>query len=321
MAEEKNQKPVSTPEQPDLEAHSDDNKIENNETTEKITRYKKQAARSFVLALTTLIAIIAVCIAWFVSNTKVSMTGVSISANDNAMFELASVGNAGVFDNEIPEIYKIEGSKWSITENGAEKKGTSTETKTEILWNLNESSNIGNNNTQSGIRPGKQGELQFYVIPKVDNLRIKCHLNICPLDIDENGNNEDNNFKTLKKLLSGHLMFFIEDNNSSTFNWVDCDTGDFNLSFKNKTPVLITLKWTWPNLWENIDASIRTEVKENEKYNEYFFYGSTSADNDTTNTSNENVDDDTLNHLYNNADMFIGENVTWLLVQLSAEPA
>ena len=37
MAEEKNQKPASTPEQPDLEAHSDDNKTENNETTEKIT--------------------------------------------------------------------------------------------------------------------------------------------------------------------------------------------------------------------------------------------------------------------------------------------
>ena len=43
MAEEKNQKPASTPEQPDLEAHSDDNKTENNETPEKITRYKKQA--------------------------------------------------------------------------------------------------------------------------------------------------------------------------------------------------------------------------------------------------------------------------------------
>ena len=30
MAEEKNQKPASTPEQPDLEAHSDDNKTEPN---------------------------------------------------------------------------------------------------------------------------------------------------------------------------------------------------------------------------------------------------------------------------------------------------
>ena len=92
MAEEKNQKPASTPEQPDLEAHSDDNKTENNETTEKITRYKKQAARSFVLAFTTLIAIIAVCIAWFVSNTKVTMTGTSISAENTVPFELASAG-------------------------------------------------------------------------------------------------------------------------------------------------------------------------------------------------------------------------------------
>lgn len=58
------QKPASN-HQPNPHNSFDDNQ-------QKIKTYKKKVARSFILAFTTLIAIIAICIAWFVANNRVS---------------------------------------------------------------------------------------------------------------------------------------------------------------------------------------------------------------------------------------------------------
>ena len=78
------QKPASN-HQPNPHNSFDDNQ-------QKIKTYKKKVARSFILAFTTLIAIIAICIAWFVANNRVSGTNSSVSAQSSIPFELASMG-------------------------------------------------------------------------------------------------------------------------------------------------------------------------------------------------------------------------------------
>ena len=59
------------------------------ELHEQIENDKKQAKRSTVFAMTALIAIIILCIAWFVANNRVSGSSSAVSANDSGI-ELGS---------------------------------------------------------------------------------------------------------------------------------------------------------------------------------------------------------------------------------------
>ena len=63
------------------------------ELQERIQEEKKNAKRSLRFASTALLAIVAVCIAWFVANNRVTMTGTQISAENTVPFELASIGS------------------------------------------------------------------------------------------------------------------------------------------------------------------------------------------------------------------------------------
>lgn len=278
MAEEKNQKPASTPEQPDLEAHSDDNKTENNETTQKITRYKKQAARSFVLAFTTLIAIIAVCIAWFVSNTKVTMTGTSISAENTVPFELASAG-----DRQEPEPTKMPGK---LSEGNEKSYTTYIDYKTGKTQNflsdgtaktlyVGTSSLAWHLSGQQNFHPGASGELEFYFIPKQSGLKtITLQLNLVGAKDDTNGNfiklegdTEDN---VLKNLINGHILMFENWSADVGYsNWLGTDkkliinapteNENDDSVFQKNQPYKVTIYWKWPKYFRNFVYNERFE--------------------------------------------------------------
>ena len=62
------------------------------ELLEEIAVNKRKLKQSFGFAFVALIALIALGIAWFMSNSKVTLTGTSVSAQDDRLFELASVG-------------------------------------------------------------------------------------------------------------------------------------------------------------------------------------------------------------------------------------
>ena len=62
------------------------------ELLEEIAVNKRKLKQSFIFAFVALIAVIALGIAWFMSNSKVTSTGTSVSAQDDRLFELASVG-------------------------------------------------------------------------------------------------------------------------------------------------------------------------------------------------------------------------------------
>ena len=73
------------------------------ELEEEIKRNKKKAARSLVFMAAAAIAIIALCIAWFVSNTRVSGTIGTISAKYSRI-EIGSKGSAGVHDDYLQKV-------------------------------------------------------------------------------------------------------------------------------------------------------------------------------------------------------------------------
>lgn len=296
------------------------------ELRKRIQEEKRNAKHSLRFAFTALIAIIAVCIAWFVNNTKVTSTVSSISASGST-FELASVGNNGVFDDIIPKNLKGEnGTEWKFSEN---QTGTQTELNNTILWQLTDQSNIGNNSGESeasagdGIRPGSQGQLEFYVIPKTKGeLKLKFHLDIIPLKEDEDGNpvpyseNDENSvdLRKLNKLLKGHIMFFYSyGNEKNKEELISIETGEFVMQFNNNelAPIHVVLKWKWPYEWSDVKQITQITQSDNytSLYKDYFF---ASAD-DSTN-------EDNYSNLYNAADMYIGQNAPWLMVQLSAQP-
>lgn len=279
-----------------------------------VKKAKREMIRSAVFALAALVVIIIACIAWFTNNTKVTGTTGMISASGST-FELASVGEKGAFDN-TGEPY-TEGAAWELDT----AQGRRTELNNVVQWRLSADSNIGND-AAKGIRPGASGQLQFYVLPKVENLKLKFQLNILPMQKTDNkivaytGENQS----TLENLLKGHIMFsysckYDNDNNGSDGNaasgvesgasgWIPCDTGSFEIECHGTDPQLVTLDWEWPYQWSSIENNRQTVIKEIQNYMQYFFYS---------------VNGGTEDEKYNAADEFIGQNVTWLMVQLTAE--
>ena len=83
----------------------------------QIEEDKKKVSRSTVFLFAALIAIIAICIAWFVSNTRVHVTTGTISAQDSTLFELASVGGRTEAESE----HLVDANKKNLLTAGNEK--------------------------------------------------------------------------------------------------------------------------------------------------------------------------------------------------------
>ena len=67
----------------------------------EIEENKRQIKRSTTLALSALVAVIALCMAWFIANNVIRATTAQISADSNSPFELASVGGKADGGEEI----------------------------------------------------------------------------------------------------------------------------------------------------------------------------------------------------------------------------
>ena len=355
MAEEKNQKPASTPEQPDLEAHSDDNTTENNETTQKITRYKKQAARSFVLAFTTLIAIIAVCIAWFVSNTKVTMTGTSISAENTVPFELASAGVRQNPDKLLSQL--LDGDNTRKYKQYIDYKTDKTESLDDETLYVGTSSLAWRLSGQQNFYPGASGELEFYFIPKQSDLQtITFQLSLTGYEDDTEGKLTKVEDKVWKKLIDGHILVFENSDGIKGYsNWLGTEKKlqitSKTVSFTKDMPYKVTLYWKWPKYFRNyvyndrigwgdlITDSSNEEYKkmntfvngqvpsEKTKFGENndncLFYSSKEYDTGITNAKGnigidlEDESFDSCTKYYNLADEYIGSKAHYIYVEVN----
>lgn len=120
-------------------------------TAEEKQNEKRQAVRSAIFAVAALIALIALCIAWFFSNNRVNGTSGSISADAKSV-ELRTYGSAGIHDDLLKKIMGSEQtdshrSFWYELVDTVKGYFETSSDKYAINWLLSDTSNMGNYST------------------------------------------------------------------------------------------------------------------------------------------------------------------------------
>lgn len=303
----------------------------------KIEEDKKKLARSGVLAFSAMIAIIVLCIAWFVSNNKVSMTSGTISADIQVPFELASVGV-----RQTPESEKLQ------LETGTETEYTDyydimqeTEVKTTQKYHAGVSGLAWYLDGQEKVAPGASGRMDLYLIPKTSGIS-SATIQLTIEARDNAGSRIGND--TLQNLINGHILLFGKlDDTDGYQNW----SGEKQTltvtprdGFSKKLPYKVTIYWVWPKYFRNYIYTSRSTQgdlfgsEQNESYNRLakFVKNQTSVNNqlfynagesmNISGTIDKNMNDDTFNacnDYYNQADEYIGKNTSYVYISATVQ--
>ena len=219
------------------------------ELEKEIENNKRKVARSIIFIAAAAIAFIAICIAWFVSNNRVSGTSGTVSAKYSGI-EIGSEGKAGVHDDLLQRI----------------KNGINTSQGGSINWMLSENSNMKNykngesfNETtgaeyrkEYAMEPGTKGQLDFFIKTyEAGNLSLDFSLDISPFHIGP-----DNNPVTVENstveigLLSGHILYFLgekQPDGKIAYTWIK--DGKFKIEIQNAVKDKkydYSIYWVWP---------------------------------------------------------------------------
>lgn len=215
---------------------------------DQIEHYKQQwkvFLRTGIFVLVALVAIIIACIAWFVSNNRVTGSTGTIQAVGSE-FDLAATGtseNKGVHDGLLNA---QPGTDIKLSE--VDYASTDGE-HTSITWAITENSNV-NNKTKTGINPGSSGSLTFYIISHKDGpLSVKINLTFTGYHVEGWNSTAATNTaeRVVKKsdlkeldeptqqLLEGHVLFFAgyDENSNSYKAWISDDAEPWNMTLEN----------------------------------------------------------------------------------------
>lgn len=243
---------------------------------DQIEHYKQQwkvFLRTGIFVLVALVAIIIACIAWFVSNSKVSISGLNIQAAGSE-FDLAAAGtsvNKGVYDDllNVQPGTDIKLSDVAYASTDGEH--------TSVTWAITEDSNM-NNKTETGINPGSSGSLTFYIISHKDGkLSVTLNLTLTGYSGTENAQKPEDLTeveKDIQQLLEGHILLFAgyDAKTNSYQKWISDDAGKWNVNLGTEnnnislsrdeqgniiwsaenavrdTAYPVTLYWIWPEI-------------------------------------------------------------------------
>ena len=227
--------------------------------------------RTGIIMFAALVAIIIACIAWFVSNNKVTISGTKVQSAGSE-FELAAAAkpdsgsSAGVYDNLLAV---QPGTETSI----GDKKFLATDgSHTSITWAITGDSNMNNNNTEDGIEPGASGKMTFYIISQKDGpLSVTLDLTLTGYTGEETSDLQEANEKA-QQLLKGHVLLFAgyDSNTHSYKGWISEDAGSWSMALDSGGCVLsraengkltwsvqnankgtaypVTIYWVWPEM-------------------------------------------------------------------------
>ena len=263
------------------------------ELQERIQEEKKNAKRSLRFAFTALIAIIAVCIAWFVANNRVNMTGTQISAENDRPFELASVGKR--LSEEQAKLKDENGQ--NILSAGTEKTykkyidiNTGSAVENEQTYRIGSSGLAWYMNSEESLVPGAGDELEFYLIPKKSGLtKVEISVDLEGYTLAANATKVSKNTDPkIADLLNGHILFFqYLDATYGYHGWLGADRkitlnapeqtvdGKTVTEFQKDVPYRVTLRWKWPKYLRNYIYTDRsygdlfTAAMKSEKAEEY----------------------------------------------------
>ena len=285
----------------------------------------------FILAA---IVIIFACLAWFAANNRVGATGSGISAK-GPRFTLESyvgtgeTGSAGAYENDIVPNPETEATASDSTETTAD--GTS------LL--VTPSSNLNNTDGTDSLHPGARGQISFTVTPLVTNLG-KIEIDISRVIKTARGADGE----TLLNLLSGHLLMFQSCDNGYYAQRIK--NGQFEIAskeFEDMKPVTKTIYWVWPEYFQNYVLTGNVGYYKNlfasvgDDYNQliadmnktpttedpsHYYFGTVDGQSFVKVSSQMSSNEiETAAELYNNADEYLGNNVKYLQLKISANEA
>lgn len=243
---------------------------------DKIGEVRKEWSIFFktgIIMLAALLAVIIACIAWFVGNNKVSISGARIQSAGGEFDLAAAKGNKGAYDS----LLEVQQPGTEVTVESETYLSTDNENSS-ITWALTQDSNMFNNNKNDGIEPGSSGKITFYIIPhKVGELSVTLDLTLTGYTVT--GEKESASLPTeiqeadniAQQLLEGHVLLFAGYNETSNSyqGWISKDAGPWKLSLDKdislnrntegkliwiaKNPVKdqvypVTVYWIWPEI-------------------------------------------------------------------------
>lgn len=205
--------------------------------------------------------------AWFASSKEVNANGMSVSAGEETLFELAAItpeptptpspGASAPAPTPTPEVFDfLEDQGYELVD------VTSGEHKGLVVYLKNE---VRNDDVEEGkdpymLRPGSHGTIDFYVIPKQQTTGIKLSMNLRGVGIGANpdyptaGSSE-------AEIIKGHILFFT-DCEQQTQKYSGLITGGstipidpsqsyvseetFTLNGEQCTRYRVTIYWVWP---------------------------------------------------------------------------
>ena len=243
---------------------------------DQIEHYKQQwkvFLRTGIFVVVALVAIIIACIAWFVSNNRVTGSTRTIRAAGSE-FDLAAAGTS--WDNGVHDDLLDAQPGTDIKLSEVDYASTDGE-HTSITWAITEDSNV-NNKTETGINPGSSGSLTFYIISHKDGkLSVTLNLTLTGYSGTENAQKPEDLTevgKDIQQLLEGHILLFAgyDAKTNSYQNWISDDAGKWNVNLGTEnnnislsrdeqgnviwsaenaakdTAYPVTLYWIWPEI-------------------------------------------------------------------------
>lgn len=337
------------------------------ELEQKIKKDKKKVAQNAVFIMAAAFVLIALCIAWFVSNNRVNGISGRISAKESGI-EIGSRGSQGVHDDILQQVKRD--LTYNLPGEGSNNKHD-TSRGGSINWLLNSDSNMNNYSdgksfTEIGagfrkdyaMEPGTKGKLDFFIKPYEEgDLSLEFSLDIVPYVMDGNTPKVVDKTSTAPQFLSGHIVYFLgETQNDNTVKYTWIKDGRFHITIpkaEKDKEYNYSIYWVWPlNLstillnepdeflngstieFDDKDGALRNQIVTDmtEHPEKYFFSSLTGRPLDknyeevnaiegihknsgTNVTYNKQLFVD-LSSYYNQADMKIGENISFITATL-----
>ena len=231
------------------------------ENLEELKKEKKKRIRQMIVFIVAAIAvIIALCIAWFVSNNRVNGISGRISAKESGI-EIGSKGSQGVHDDILKQVksdltYHLPG-EGSNNQHDTSQGGS-------INWLLNSKSNMNNYSggksfTDTGatfrkdyaMEPGTKGRLDFFIKPYEEgNLSLEFSLDIVPYVMNGDIPQVVDKTSTASQFLSGHIVYFLrETQNDDTVKFTWIKNGTFRITIpkaEKDKEYNYSIYWVWP---------------------------------------------------------------------------
>jgi hypothetical protein len=288
-----------------------------------------------VLLIFVFIIFILGAIAWFSTNGEVSDNGMGILVQ-GAPYTIQTRSGSGIY-SDIYESLNTGGMEWKISAD----------------YNFdNHTSAIEEGEEEPGIEPGDSGKLEFRVNPNdADSITVDCVFDIkvylktiTPVGNGETETaiNEINN-SVIKEYVKSHIMLFSgQDSVTHKYTGLIGDDQSARRVFSNQTytrngATYTTIYWVWPKYLSNLTSNDNSEIifapTERSAVIQYiannkdgFFkdcsdsVSKVTSDLTSLSTAYSNSIFNHYNMKYDNADLEIGNHVSYLLLSMKVEP-